>query len=127
MEGLAKAGVKALRVGCNGNVQKSLIEHSLDHKLEMHPLHPTLVRAVNEAEKMSRQMQELSKALKELNKKLWEAKNPKKSMIQREHNMRNGLISIRDQHKHLQKKIYAIQQQMLRETVAAADVVSVRI
>jgi regulator of nonsense transcripts 1 len=124
VEGLAKAGLKPLRVGFNGNIQKSLIEHSLDHKLEVHPLHPTLVRTVNEAEKVSRQMQDLPKALKELSKKLWEAKNPKKSMIERERNMRNGLISIRNQHKHLQQKIYAIQQEMLRDTVAAADVVS---
>ena len=127
MEGLAKAGVKPLRVGFNGNIQKSLIEHSLDHKLQTHPLHSTLVRVVNDAEKLSRQMQELSEALKKLDKKLWEAKNPTKSIIERGHNMRNGLISIRDRHKHLQQKIYSIQQKMLREIVAAADVVSAQI
>lgn len=126
MEGLAEAGVKPLRVGFNGNVRKSLTKHSLDYKLEIHPLHPTLVTTVKEAEKMLRQMQDLEKALKDLNKKLWEAKNPKKSMIERERKMHDGVISMRAQHKNLQRKIYAIQQEMLRETVAAADVVSPR-
>ena len=126
MEGLAEAGVKPLRVGFNGNVRKSLTKHSLDYKLEIHPLHPTLVTTVKEAEKMLRQMQDLEKALKDLNKKLWEAKNPKKSMIERERKMQDGVMSMRAQHKNLQRKIYAIQQEMLRETVAAADVVSPR-
>ena len=122
MEGLAKAGVKPLRVG--GSIQKSLIEHSLDYKLENHPLHPTLVKAVSEEEKLGRQILELEKARKVLNKKLWEAVNPSKSMTEREDNMRKGLIAMQNQRKNLQQKIYAIQQQMLRETVEAADVVS---
>ena len=125
MEGLAKAGVKPLRVG--GSIQKSLIEHSLDYKLENHPLHPTLVKAVSEEEKLARQILELEKTRKELNKKLWEAVNPSKSMTEREANMHKGLIAMQNQRKNLQQKIYAIQQQMLRETVEAADVVSAQI
>jgi len=46
VEGLAKAGVTLLRVGFNSNIQKSLAGHSLDYKLEMHPLHPALVTTV---------------------------------------------------------------------------------
>ena len=125
MEGLAKAGVKPLRVG--GSIQKSLIEHSLDYKLENHPLHPMLVKSVSEEEKLARQILELEKARKELNKKLWEAVNPSKSLREREDNMRKKLISMPNQRKNLQQKIYAIQQQMLRETVEAADVVSAQI
>jgi hypothetical protein len=125
VEGLAKAGVKPLRVG--GSIQKSLIEHSLDYKLENHPLHPMLVRAVSEDEKLSRQIQELERAKKELSKKLWEAGNLSKSMAVREDNMSKGLIAMQNKHKNLQQKIYAMQQQMLRETVDAADVVSAQI
>lgn len=125
MEGLAKAGVKPLRVG--GSIKKSLIEHSLDYKLEIHPLHPVLVRTISEEEKLSRQMMELEKARKELGKKLWQAVNPSKSMIEREDNMRKGLVSMQNKCKNLQQKIYAIKQQMLRETVEAADVVSAQI
>ena len=125
VEGLAKAGVKPLRVG--GNIQKSLIEHSLDYKLENHHLHPRLVRAVSEEEKVSRQIQDLEKARKELNKKIWKAVNPNKSLVEREDNMRKGLIMLQNQRKNLQQKIYAIQQEMLRDTVEAADVVSAQI
>ena len=125
MEGLAKAGVKPLRVG--GSIQKSLIEHSLDYKLEQHRLHSTLVKTVSEEEKLSRQTADLAKARKELSKKLWEAAKPSKSLIEREDNMRKGLISMQNQRKNLQQKIFAIQQQMLRETVEAADVVSAQI
>ena len=125
MEGLAKAGVKPLRVG--GSIPKSLIEHSLDYKLENHSLHSTLVRAVGDEEKLARQIPELEKKRKELSKKLWEAANPSKSMTEREDNMRKGLIAMQNQRKNLQQKIYAIQQQMLREVVNAADVVSAQI
>ena len=125
MEGLAKAGVKPLRVG--GCIQKSLIEHSLDYKLEHHPLHPKLVKAVSEEEKLSRQILALEKARKELSKKMWEAAKPNRSLIERENNMRKGLIAMQNQRKNLQQKIYAIQQQMLREVVNAADVVSAQI
>lgn len=126
MEGLAKAGLKPLRVGSTGNVQKSLLEHSLEYKLGIHPLQSTLVRTLNESEKIFRQEQELKKTLKDLNKKLSETKNPRPSMIEREDNMRRALESICKQHKRLQQKAYAIQQQMIREVVAAADVVSIR-
>ena len=125
MEGLVKAGVRPLRVG--GSIQKSLIEHSLDYKLEHHPLHPKLVNTVTEEEKLSRQIQELERARKELNKKLWETIKPSPSLVVREDNMRKGLIAMQNQRKIQQQKIYAIQQEMLRETVNAADVVSVQI
>jgi uncharacterized membrane protein YfhO len=125
VEGLVNAGVKPLRVG--GNVQKSLIEHSLDHKLESHPLHPTLLRAVTDEEKLSRSIHDLGTMLKEQKKKIYERVKPDKSMLEKEDNMRNGLISKQNQSKNLQMKIYAIRQQMLRETVQAADVVSAQI
>ena len=125
MEGLANAGVKPLRVG--GSIQKSLIEHSLDYKLEHHPLHPTLVRAVSEEEKLSRQILELEKARKKLSKELWEAAKQSPSKIEREANMRKGVVAMQNRRKNLSQKIYAIQQQMLRETVDAADVVSAQI
>ena len=77
-----------------GPVPKFLIEHSLDYKLENHPLHPTLVRAIGDEEKLARQILELEKKRKELSKKLWEAVNPSsKSMTEREDNMRKGLIA----------------------------------
>ena len=125
MEGLAKAGVKPLRVG--GSIQKSLIEHSLDYKLEHHPLHPVLVRSVSDEEKLSRQILELEKSRKALSRKLWEAAKQSGSMLEREKNMGKGLIAMQNQRKNLQQKIFAIQQQMLRETVDAADVVSTQI
>lgn len=117
--------MKPLRVG--GSIPKSLIEHSLDYKLEHHPLHPPLVRAVGDEEKLARQILELEKKRKELSKKLWEAANPSKSMTEREENMRKGLMAMQNQRKNLQQKIYAVQQQMLREVVYAADVVSAQI
>jgi hypothetical protein len=125
VEGLASTGVKPLRVG--GSIQKSLIEHSLEYKLENHPLHPTLVKCVSEEEKLSSRIQELEKKLKVMRKKMYEAVNPSGSMIETERNMTRGHKSMEIQRKNLSQKIYAIQQQMLREIVEAADVVSVQI
>jgi uncharacterized coiled-coil DUF342 family protein len=125
VDGLANAGVKPLRVG--GSIQKSLIEHSLEYKLEKHPLHPKLVMSVAEEEKLARQIPELEKARKALNKKLWETMNQSTSMRERENNMGKAVIAMKTQRKNLQQKIYAIQQEMLREIVKAADVVSAQI
>ena len=125
VEGLASAGVKPLRVG--GSIQKSLIEHSLEYKLENHPLHPTLVKCVTEEEKLSLRIQELGMRLKELSKKLYVAVNAKASLIEMESNMRKGHNLMQVQRRNLSQKTYAIQQQMLREIVEAADVVSAQI
>ena len=124
MEGLAEADVKPLRVGFSGNIRKSLIKYSLDYQLEIHPLQPTYRQAIDEAERMMRQLQDLRTSLKEHRKKLAEEENPKSWMIEKEKNMQNAEISMREQHKHLQQKAYAIKQEMIRDIVLSADVVS---
>lgn len=71
-------------------------------------------------------IQELRKTLKALTKKLSAAMNSNKSMSQRADNMQTGLISLEHRYKQLQQKIYATRQEMLRDIVTAADVVSTR-
>ncbi|CAA7261960.1 unnamed protein product [Cyclocybe aegerita] len=123
VEGFARVGVKPLRVGFNGNVRQSLLEHSLDYKLEQHPLHPVLLRTVDEETQVKDQVYKLSDSYKELALKLKESKRPRKATIERAMRMKEALISLEKRHKNIKRKIYAIQQQMLRETIADADVI----
>jgi hypothetical protein len=124
VEGLAEADVKPLRVGFSGNVRKSLMQYTLDYQLEIHPLQPTYARTVDEAEAMWGQLQALRKSLEELQKDLAESVKPPWWKIEKERNMKNGVISMRENHKHLQQKAYVIKQEMIRDIVLSADVVS---
>ncbi|KAF8154087.1 P-loop containing nucleoside triphosphate hydrolase protein [Crassisporium funariophilum] len=123
VEGLATAGVKPLRIGFHGNVRESLLHHSLDYKLEHHTLHPQLVKLVKEETLLSPQIHELEKKHLELERKLLESSKPKKSMVERARNMKASHEAMQHRHINLKKKIYAIQQQMLREVIAEADVI----
>ncbi|KAJ3491205.1 hypothetical protein NLJ89_g11364 [Agrocybe chaxingu] len=123
VEGFARVGVKPLRVGFNGNVRQSLLEHSLDYKLEQHPLHPVLLRSVDDETQVKDQVHKLSDSYRELALKLKESKRPRKATIERAMRMKEALISLEKRHKNIKRKIYAVQQQMLRETIADADVI----
>ncbi|KDR78403.1 hypothetical protein GALMADRAFT_1319277 [Galerina marginata CBS 339.88] len=123
VEGLAKVGVKPLRVGNNGNVRESLFPHTLDWKLEHHPLHPILAKLVQEESEIGPEIEALWKKSRELEEKIKKSLKPRKNTLARARNMKEALVSLGLRHKAIKRKIYAMQQQMLRDTVADADVI----
>lgn len=127
VEGFAKAGVKPLRIGQSAHVRQSLIEHSLDYKLQQHPLHAKLMTVLNEDEEINAAMKELSKKYGSLELRIKETANPRRSTLARAQNMKSAISSMVYRQKMLKKKIYGLQQLMLRDTVAAADVVCVEL
>jgi len=124
VEGLAKVGVKPLRVGFSGNVRKSLLEHSLDYKLEQHPLYPVLIQTVEEEGELTAHLQELSKEYETLMLKLKQMTRPRKTTLARADNMKHALSTLAKRQEKLKRKIYAMQQDMLHDVVSEADVVS---
>lgn len=120
VEGLVSSGVKALRVGFGGNVRSSLIEHTLDYKLETHPLQPTLARLVKREEELSARMIALESRLGEVRRK---ELNDTKGLTKRGDNMQLSLLSMQNQQHALKSRLYAMQQQMLRNVISDADVV----
>lgn len=127
VDGLANAGVKPLRVGYSGNVRQSLLKHTLDYKLTQHPLHPTLATLVEDSANIVVKIDDLWKRSKALWLKIKEMEKPGKSMLTRAHNMKQALVALQLRQKMLKSKIYAMQQQMLQDVVADADVVSVEL
>lgn len=126
VEGFASVGVKPLRIGYNGNVRQSCLPYSLDYKLEQHPLHPALTTLVKEESEVASHIQGLENQSKELDKKIEDSKRPRKSTLERARNMKEALLKLVFRHKAMKRKIYAMQQQMLRDVIADADVVSVK-
>ena len=120
VEGLVSSGVKALRVGFSGNVKSSVWEHTLDYKLETHPLQPTLARLVKREEDLSARMMDLESKLEEVRRR---ELNGIEGLTKRGDNMQLSLLKMQNEQHALKSRIYAMQQQMLRNIVSDADVV----
>ena len=121
VEGLISSGVKALRVGSGGNVRSTLIEHTLDHRLETHFLGPVLARLVKREEQLSARMKDLESRLEEV--RFTELNCTKGIDNKRGDNMQLSLLTMQNEQHALKSRIYAIQQRMLRDVISDADVV----
>ena len=120
VEGLVASGVKALRVGFGGNVRSTLMEHTLDHKLETHSLQPALVRLVKREAELSARMNCLESRLGEIRRR---ELNCTKCINKQADNLQLSLLTMQNEQNALKSRIYAMQQQMLRNIVSDADVV----
>ncbi|TCD69007.1 hypothetical protein EIP91_009229 [Steccherinum ochraceum] len=118
VEGLVAAGLNPLRVGYGGKVKASLLEHTLDHKLKIHPLAPKLEAAGAQVEDLEKRKQTLLIQISELRGK---SRNGTKTV--RLANMENAALTMDRQTWALKGKGFAIYQQMLRDIVHGADVV----
>lgn len=119
VEGLVAAGVKPLRVGFGGNVRSSLLKHTLDHKLRAHPLHPNVAQIVKREEELCARIKDLQTRLADLRK----SSSTNARLSKRADNMQVALIQMEREHGALRSRIYAMQQEMLRDVVGDADVV----
>ena len=123
VEGFAQAGVKPLRVGYNGIVREHLLQHSLDYKLQQHPLHRPLTASVEEESKITPAIQKLLKDCEDLDAKIEASVRPRKSTLHRVTSMKKAIINLGERQALLKRKIYAMQQDMLKDVIEAADVV----
>jgi len=124
VEGLAKVGVKPLRVGSQGNIRPSLIPHSLDYKMQMHYLYPTFREVTKEIETLANGIRDLGARYAKFLRKTEGLKGaPTKRRIATTENMFKDLEMKKLRLKGIQRKKYAIEQDMLRDVVAEADVV----
>ncbi|KAF9553856.1 P-loop containing nucleoside triphosphate hydrolase protein [Agrocybe pediades] len=123
VEGFGKAGVKPLRIGQNATSKQSSLQWSLDYKLQEHPLNPKLLKVAEEDEAVSAELKTLSKKYEALEIRIRDTAAPRKSTLARAQNMRAAIFKMVAKKKILKKNIYGLQQLMLRDTVAAADVI----
>lgn len=124
VEGLAKVGVNPLRVGSQGNIRPSLITHSLDYKMQMHHLYPTFGEVTKDIENLANEIRDLGARYTKFLRKTEVLKGaPTKRRMATTENMFKDLEMKKLRLKGIQRKKYAIEQKMLRDVVAEADVV----
>ena len=121
VDGLVSAGVKALRVGFGGSVRSSVLEHTLDYKLSIHPLQPRLLDLAKEEEGLGRRIAGLKIDLRDVCDK---ESSGDATAIAKAERMRKALLAVQGEHAGVRSRKYAMQQQMLREVISDADVVS---
>lgn len=107
--------MKPLRVAFGGKVKPSLHEHTLDHKLERHPLKPKV-------DKLEEDELRIRKEIAALTKKIRELDTSGRHQIRLDR-MRSDLIVKERQQKVTGSKKYHFKQQMLRDILSDADVV----
>jgi len=115
VEGFIAAGLKPLRVGYGGKIKPSLYEHTLDAKLDAHPLKPAADKVLKDQESTERKRAELCQrtAVAEMAGK-----------ADRLARMRSALVMLERQILAMRAKLYAMHQEMLNDITAASDVVS---
>ncbi|KAJ7691122.1 P-loop containing nucleoside triphosphate hydrolase protein [Mycena rosella] len=124
VEGLAASGVRPLRVGFGGKVKASLVEHTLEYKLEHHPLKPAL-------DALAKQDEEVAQRIRAISQKLTDIKTAKPPMTAKAQertrqivtNMEADLALRTRMQSSLKARMYALEMEMLRDVVAKADVI----
>jgi hypothetical protein len=116
VEGFVAVGVKALRIAFGGKVKSSLFEHTLDYQFDQHPLKPQLDELAKEEHRLDREIKDLEKRIFEL-----ETAGRYLSRIDR---MKASVVFKERQRNIVRAKKYALRQKMLRQILAAADVVN---
>lgn len=117
VEGFAKAGLKPLRVTSGSAVKDSIAEHSLEFKLQKHPLYPDLQDVVKQEDEHVVKIAGLESKIQDIQDK------GQNRLVNRLDNMRLALVSMRKTQAFLRSKRYGIKQQMLRDVINDADVV----
>ncbi|KIJ60439.1 hypothetical protein HYDPIDRAFT_98653 [Hydnomerulius pinastri MD-312] len=117
VEGFAAAGVKPLRIGFRGKVKGSLNEHTLDYKLEHHPLKGKVDKLLEEQKDLEARLADLTKKI-EVAQKKQDARS-----AGRLSNMRTAFLMTERKTMSVRAKLYAIHQQMMRDITSEADVI----
>lgn len=117
VEGFAGARLKPLRIGFRGKIKDSLTEHTLDYKLDQHPLKSKVDRLLEEKSVTEKKRLDLTKRIEGVQR------TPTTRAAGRLDQMRSALLAQERQSMAIAAKLYAIHQEMLRDITADADVV----
>ena len=118
LEGLVHYGLKPVRVGHIGKVKSSLLTHTLDSKLEIHPEAPKLQRVKEQHDRVVKRCNALAADIRRYRTKNTDRYAPCLRA------MEIDVVILERQIQALDAKAYAIYLTMLREITTAADVVS---
>lgn len=119
VEGFVAAGLKPLRIGSVGKVKPSLSEHTIAYKLAKHPLGSKFDSLLEEQKVVERRRVETEKKIAD------SQREAKPNASKRLEHLRSALIMRERQSMSIKSRLYALHQEMLRDLMSAADVVSV--
>ena len=111
-------GLSPVRVGQTGKVKPSLQSHTLESKLEMHPDAKRLQGVKDEYDRVEKRRSDLRVEIRKLREEF------KPSIAERLAAMKSDIPALESEMKSLNARAYAINLAMLRDVMAAADVVS---
>lgn len=117
VEGFAEARLKPLRIGFRGKIKDSLTVHTLDYKLDQHPLKPKVEKLLEEKNATDKKLLDLTKRIEAMQRA------PTTRAAGRLDQMQSALLAQERQAMSTAAKLYAIHQEMLRDVTADADVV----
>ncbi|KAK7031328.1 P-loop containing nucleoside triphosphate hydrolase protein, partial [Favolaschia claudopus] len=125
VEGLAASGVRPLRIGSAGQAKASIVEHTLDHKIELHPLKPTLDKLIKDADRVMTRVTEIEKKINDMRDRptLAQTSNMRDRALQILANMQADLVLQQRRQHSLKTRLYALQMEILRDIIAKADVI----
>ena len=118
MESLVAAGLMPLRVGFGTKMKTSLTEYSLEYCLEKHPLKPKIDKLIEEQKSLEKRRARLKKKIANVEK------DRKVGTLGRRERMQSALVLVEKQCMSIKSRLYAMHQEMLRDDISAADVVS---
>ncbi|KAG6370711.1 P-loop containing nucleoside triphosphate hydrolase protein [Boletus reticuloceps] len=117
VEGFAGAHLKPLRVGFRGKIRDSLTKHTLDYKLDQHPLKSKVDKVLGEKGVIEKKRLDLTKRIEAIQRA------PTTRAAGRLDQMRSALLAQERQSMAISARLYAIHQEMLRDITADADVI----
>lgn len=120
VEGFAEARLKPLRIGLRGKIKDSLTPHTLDYKLDKHPLKSKVDKLLEEKNRTEKKLTDLTKRIEAVQRA------PTIRSAGQVDQMRSALLAQERQSMAIAAKLYAIHQEMLRDITADADVVRAR-
>lgn len=111
--------MKPLRVGFGERVRPSLLKHTLDYQIQVHPLQRVLAPLVKEEKKLQERLHDMSSTISNArDSAAYDAKAMKKydKLQIKGASLERQLLAVR-------AKKYSAEQEMLRDVVKKADVV----
>uniref|UniRef100_A0A0W0FZN0 P-loop containing nucleoside triphosphate hydrolase protein n=1 Tax=Moniliophthora roreri TaxID=221103 RepID=A0A0W0FZN0_MONRR len=122
VEGLAGAGLRPLRASSAGKVKPALQEHTLEWKMEHHPSQPELKRLVERRDVLKKELKTVREALTELQQKE-HAGTASEREVKRAKRMQEDIVRKERVYGALGRRIYGLEQTMLKEILDNADVI----
>nr|GAT59093.1 predicted protein [Mycena chlorophos] len=125
VEGLAATGLKPLRVGFAGQVRESLMQHTVDYKMERHPLKPALNALGEQSKTLRTAVNEIAEKARDLEKrkeKMTTEKARERAMLILA-NMASDIEVKERTLRSLKARIFAVQSEMRRDILAESDVI----